>query len=287
MNAVGWKRFRPALVGISAIALWVTWLVVGGTTAAQAAVTYATFTVPGIHLWTVPAGVTKITFTVYGASGGGASDGGNPPSIIGVGGAGGAVRGTFKVKPGEVFEIVVGALGCNNTATTCSNALIGGAGSPGQGLFAPLGGAWGGGASDVRVGGTSNACAAAMSCGSSDRIIVAGGGGGAGYAVGSDGGAGGGSSGKPGVPSGGSPGGQEGPSCNYTNTEIAWGCFGIGGTQENNDGSGGGGGGWYGGNEGSGNSGGSGGSGFISPLALSGSFLVTTHSGNGKVVITG
>ena len=66
------------------------------------------------------------------------------------------------------------------------------------------------------------------------------------------------------------------------------GCFYYVGTAASNTGQGGGGGGWIGGNHGYDGElgGGGGGSGYISPLALKGSFPAAATIGDGSVVIT-
>jgi len=111
----------------------------------------ATFNFTGtVQTFTVPAGVTEITIEGWGAQG--ASSG------TSTGGLGGYVSGTLAVTPGEVLSVNVGG----------SDGYNGG-GAPGTGGsgFVSNGGV-GGGASDVRQGGTAL----------TDRIIVAGGGGG-------------------------------------------------------------------------------------------------------------
>ena len=57
--------------------------------------------------WTVPAGVTRATFTVVGAAGGNA--GGRP------GGAGGGVVSTLPVTTGTVYRLAVGGMGASDT----------------------------------------------------------------------------------------------------------------------------------------------------------------------------
>ncbi|MBK8143748.1 MAG: hypothetical protein IPK62_01490 [Bacteroidetes bacterium] len=94
--------------------------------------------------FTVPAGVTSLTINAYGAQGVGLN--GFVP------GNGGRAQGELAVTPGQVLNIFVGGTDAYN------------GGGIGQG------GANGGGASDVRVGGIALG----------DRVIVAGGGGGAG-----------------------------------------------------------------------------------------------------------
>ena len=94
--------------------------------------------------WTVPAGVTQATFTLYGASGG---------SISQPGGSGAEVTGTLPVTPGSVLQVNAGQ----------ADSAFGGGGGGG-------GGNGGGGASDIRDGAYTLA----------DRLLVAGGGGGGG-----------------------------------------------------------------------------------------------------------
>jgi hypothetical protein len=93
--------------------------------------------------WTVPAGVTQVTFELVGAGGNGASNGG------GGGGGGAYARGTYTVTPGTTYSIVVGAggselativgglgilAGAGENATTVSNPNIGGGGAGGTAL---------------------------------------------------------------------------------------------------------------------------------------------------------
>ena len=155
-------------------------VVVGGSAGAGAATgarassrQLATFTVHGSYAWTVPAGVTKVTFDVFGASGGSTTDAGGHV-LISSGGAGGEARAQFTVKPGETFEIVVGGRGAdgNSTYVIYSGGFNGGGASQYSGS--------GGGGSDVRLGGHGNGCASTRTCGYTDRVIVGGGGGGGG-----------------------------------------------------------------------------------------------------------
>src|SRR6476661_1380457 len=115
----------------------------------------------------------------------------------------------------------------------------------------------------VSIGGRGNACGVYSGthafCASDDRIIVAGGGGG-------------GSDAMAGAANGGAGGGLTG------------GGGGAGGTQSS--GGIGGGGGWYGGGSYTDNGTGGGGSGYITRLAISGSLLGSTHTGDGKVIVT-
>ena len=129
-----------------------------------------TFTCPTTTTtWTVPAGVTSITFDVRGGSGG-ENDG---FTTYDRGGYGARVQGTLTVVPGQVLNIYVGGAGA-------SDLYLGGGGLGGfngggngtyyyDGLFY-YGAGGGGGASDIRIGGIAMA----------NRVVVAGGGGGAG-----------------------------------------------------------------------------------------------------------
>jgi hypothetical protein len=287
---LGRRRLRAVVVALSAVVVGGTWLVVGGANPAQATTTLATFDVPGTYMWTVPTSVTKITFTVYGASGGNVTTT-SPFRVLTLGGTGGEAVGTIKVKPGETFEISVGGRGGDGINQTPGAAGSNGGGPGGGGTSAPdAAGGGGGGASDVRIGGSGNSCASSTSCTTIDRIIV--GGAGAGGGQNSDGGAGGGVFGGAGGSTG---GGQEGLICSGSDpfADDA-GCFGLGGgpfdSFFSNVGDGGGGGGWFGGSGGalshSDYAGGGGGSGYISALALKGSFPGGTRSGDGEVIIT-
>jgi len=285
-------RLRAVVVALSAVVVGGTWLVVGGANPAQATVTtLATFNAPGTYMWTVPTGVTKITFTVYGASGGNVTTT-SPFRVLALGGTGGEAVGTIKVKPGETFEISVGGRGGDGINQTPGAGGSNGGGDGGDETSAPdAAGGGGGGASDVRIGGSGNSCASSTSCTVLDRIIV--GGAGAGGGQSSDGGAGGGVSGGAGGSTG---GGQEGEFCGEGAFAVIddVGCFGRGGGPFDDFvspvGDGGGGGGWFGGSggslSGSDYAGGGGGSGYISALALQGSFPGGTRSGDGKVIIT-
>lgn len=114
--------------------------------------------------WTVPAGVTSVTITALGAGGGGGSgaEGGN----------GGWASGTRAVTPGQVLNVYVGRGGRygHATSSTISGGWNGGGASAiGTLTYAQMGYVGsGGGASDVRIGGTAYG----------NRVIVAGGGGG-------------------------------------------------------------------------------------------------------------
>jgi hypothetical protein len=110
-----------------------------------------------IQTWTVPAGVTSVNFTVAGAKGGG-SNGGNGAVIT---------KNCFAVTPGQVLNIYVGGMGVQGANSGGWNG--GGTGHNSTGLASYR--SWGGGgASDIRIGGTALA----------NRVIVAGGGGGRG-----------------------------------------------------------------------------------------------------------
>lgn len=119
--------------------------------------TYFTYDYSGGYAtWIVPLDVTKISFTLTGASGGNAYGGWTV-----FGGTGGNVSGFLDVTAGDMIYVFVGGFGGNSNTTASGGWNGGGNGEIGTG------GA-GGGATDIRVGGTDL----------TDRIAVAGGGGG-------------------------------------------------------------------------------------------------------------
>lgn len=219
--------------------------------------------------FTVPAGVTSITVDAYGAQGGSNS----PSTNINYGGY---VQATLAVIPGSTIYVYVGGQ---------PTGLAGGFNGGGNGETAGKGG---GGASDIRIGGTAL----------TDRIVVAGAGGGGGFWSGLEvhGGLGGGLIGGNGwrVDYASNPGGEGGTqsssgngTCASFNNPICAGGFGFGGSPT---GCGcevyGGGGGWYGG-AGSGNCrGGAGGSSYTDPLATSVTHTQGVRMGNGEVTIS-
>ena len=133
---------------------------------------YQVFTYTGAQqVFTVPAGVTTLTVDAYGAQGGSNS----PSTNINYGGY---VQADIAVTPGALIYVYVGEQ---------PTGLTGGFNGGGNGETAGKGG---GGASDIRIGGTTYA----------ERVIVAGGAGGGGYWSGQEvhGGLGGGLVGGPG-----------------------------------------------------------------------------------------
>ena len=213
--------------------------------------------------WTVPQEVTSIQVDAYGAQGGGAK-----------GGKGGHVHSELKVTPGTKLIIDVGS-----QPTSDEGGYNGGGKGCGKGFG-------GGGASDIRIGGT----------GLDARVLVAGGGGGAGY--GGFGGAGGGLTGGDGkytddesnsahVAHGGTQdAGGAGARAYFSKA----GTSGTGGDGISNRGDcsngamGGGGGGYYGGG-GSAAGGGGGGSSYTNGSNSHVLHAPGEHEGDGKVVI--
>jgi hypothetical protein len=207
MRLRAWGRVGVVVAGmLVAVAAAVGGIatVPGSAGTSAAATSPVQFTTCGSSLWTVPTGVTSVTADVFGAPGGSSSalSGGTP----GTGGAGAEALGTFAVTPGDVLQINVGCAGGSAVGHTPGlggrggdNDANGGDGVAGSDFspFTASGG--GGGASDVRQGGTAL----------SDRVVVGGGGGGAGDAgdsgTGSTGGAGGFPSGLPGGGTGAPP----------------------------------------------------------------------------------
>ncbi len=118
----------------------------------------ATFNYTGSpQTWTVPPCVYSIQVDVRGAKGGG-SNGGN----------GARVLATFSVTPGQLLNIYVGGTGtCGNTSGGWNGGGTGYASNDGTVAWNSCGG---GGASDIRIGGTAL----------TNRVVVAGAGGGKG-----------------------------------------------------------------------------------------------------------
>jgi hypothetical protein len=219
----------------------------------------------------VPAGVTHVTISAYGAAGGAPSS--SFSADHGIGGEGGSTTATISVTPGETLAVFVGGAGIATSGT-------GGMGGFGGGGVGYMNGAGGGGASDVRQGGTALA----------NRVVVAGGGGGGASGNGGAGGAlfaGLGDNGSGGI--GGGPGAQTGGGLGGTEPGCAGmaGTLGVGGASSAGGG-GGGGGGYYGGGGGCGyhGGGGGGGSSFAVPTATGVSTLQGGQVGNGRVIIT-
>jgi len=211
--------------------------------------------------WVVPAGVTSISFTVNGAEGGFST---SNFQNGGIGGKGGRVSGTLAVTPGQTLYFFVGG------KPTGSNAGWNGGGN-GNGDAAG-----GGGASDIRVGGTAL----------SNRAVVAAGGGGGGCycfcCFGGHGGDGGGLTGESGVSgnfAGGSGGSQTSGGSGGND-----GTSGLGGNTPNSGG--GGGGGYYGGGSGYNDSGGGGGSSYTSASASGVIHTPGIRSGDGLITIS-
>jgi Ca2+-binding RTX toxin-like protein len=263
--ATRWFRLTKASVslGTRRIVLAVSTPALGMLAlAAPASATTVTFNYTGAgQTWTVPAGVTQATFDLYGAQGGG----GCCPATVFPPGLGGQAKATIAVTAGTSIQVNVGGAGSADS----------GPGFNGGGSAAPLTGTPGGGASDIRVGGTAL----------TDRALVAGGGGGSGWFACdnglSAGGHGGGLSGLPGTDT----------TCDTSvmgggGTQTAGGNAGTGQAGQfgggGNGRGGGGGGGWYGGGGGV-EGGGGGGSGY-GPTGTA--FQTGVRSGNGLVTVT-
>ncbi|HEY2666660.1 MAG TPA: SBBP repeat-containing protein [Actinomycetota bacterium] len=184
--------------------------------------TSCTYSSPGSDAFTVPPGVTQVTYTVVGAQAGGVNVG-VPGAIVGPGGAGGEAIASFAVTPGQVAQVDVAGKGTDGGPVSLTGGFgngpsggTGGAGgfggsnngvpgaagdaSGGTGGSNPANGgngSGGGGSSDVRVNPGTGGCAL-IHCDLSTRSVAAGGGGGVGgnggngAAVAGHGGAGGG-----------------------------------------------------------------------------------------------
>jgi hypothetical protein len=230
--------------------------------------------VTGMHqTWQVPSGVTEVTFDVKGAQGGSTSNS--------LGGAGGKVQGKIAVIPGQDFYINVGGAGSLNLEGYNGGGV---AQSVNAGGSQALSSGFGGGASDIRIGGIDLI---------HRKVVAGGGGGGAGGGINSGGGGGGGLIGVTGLTNGvvnlnysGTGGSQTaGGQCVNGNSlgllGIGGGYYGVGG--------GGGGGGYYGGGGGCGlNSnygGGGGGSSYTGPNVTNVVHTQGYQVGNGSVTL--
>ncbi len=248
---------------------------------------------------------TPVTITCYGAQG---ANGASTASaaVGGTGGLGAMVSGIYTVAANGVLNIYVGGAGTGS---------VGGYNGGGNGGTNTVSSGAGGGASDIRFGGTSLA----------NRIIVAGGGGGGGSAgcasstiTGGNGGAGGGGNGTAGLNSvaggggqggSGTTGGAAGIGCSFASGTVgANGTTGIGGNGGNGPAvcgafvsGGGGGGGFNGGGGGGGGTagttscslndqgaggGGAGGTNYFAAGFTNTNVVAGTRTGNGLVVIS-
>jgi titin len=210
----------------------------------------------GLQTFTVPSGVFWIRSTVKGASANTTNASWN---------TGGTVSAILPVTPGEVLNLYVG--GQPDVINGVNTLGYNGGGSSGYGIQG-----FGGGASDIRRGGTALA----------DRIMVAGGG--AGRSGGYWSGAGGGLVG--GTESGGqvSGGTQSGPGVQPAGIPQIFGSLGVGASTTSASGAGGGG--YWGGNSNTATYGGGGGSSYTDPSAVN---VVHTQGGvvgNGSITIS-
>lgn len=248
--------------------------------------TTTTFNYTGsVQQWAVPPGVTSIDVDLRGAIGGGSGTDAN----------GGRVQGTLAVTPGQILNIYCGGAGSIPSGQVGALGGFNGGGTGGSTGSGGLGGCSGGGASDIRVGGTALA----------NRVAVAGGGGGDGRGAG-QGGRGGAATGQAGTAgggtetgggggtqaAGGAAGTSTGQSASATAGSSGQGGFGSSNNATNGRAGGGGGGGYFGGGGGGSHttntsSGGGGASNFVGTLtgvsSTQGSALA---NGNGLVALT-
>lgn len=163
---------------------------VGGTT-----FNGQTFTSQGTNSYTVPAGITSLTFKTWGGGGGGGA--GAATGAGGAGGGGGYVQSTITVTPGETLSIYVGGGGTGGTHNALGTRAGGGGGGGGHTsvyrgatpLLVTAGGGGGGGGREATVGGAGGAGGGTSGIAGTQGSANNGGGGGAGTA--SAGGAGG------------------------------------------------------------------------------------------------
>ncbi|GAB2940123.1 hypothetical protein GCM10027048_00460 [Hymenobacter coalescens] len=234
---------------------------VQGLSAAASGPQAVTFNFTGAtQTWTVPPNVTSVQVDMAGARGRTIDNCSNCYR----GGRGGRVQATLAVQPGQVLTIEVGGDRGYNPSTLYQDGGYNGGGR---------GSEPGGGATDIRIGGT----------GLANRVLVAGGGGGSGYYA--RGGPGGGVAGGDGlVPSAGNPTGTPGTGGTQSAGGVTGGtpqqyCYcgtsqaglgvGAGLTGGTSWGAAGGGGGYYGGGASHGNAGAGGGSSYADPALTS------------------
>lgn len=222
----------------------------------------------GAQNWVVPAGVSQVQIDARGAQG-----------QSNFGGLGGETIANIPVTAGQSVAVLIGGAGANSVGGFNGGGSAAAAGFPY--------GAGGGGATDVRMGGTDLA----------SRVIVAGGGGGAlnASSTRAEGGAGGGVAGGNGEAYGSNVGGLGGTQTagGQANGSGSYpggaGSLGQGGQGCCNSG---GGGGYYGGGSGTADSsgyntgGGGGGSSFSAATATSVSMMRGANSGDGALTIT-
>ena len=219
----------------------------------------------GPQTWTVPRGITEASFDLYGASGGGFH--GDPtggPSL------GGRATATMAVTTGTSIQVTVGG----SPPFTNYNQVPGFNGGGAGGIVDYAGG----GATDIRIGGTALA----------NRALVAGGGGGAANVCDSTSEMGGNGGGLVGLAGDngcqGGAGGGGGTQTAGGGSTVQAGQFGLGGSAVvGNNSGGGGGGGWYGGGAGVNGAGGGGGSGYGPPGTV---FGTAGQPGAGLATIT-
>ena len=159
-----WARRRFAAMATALVAgMLVTGASTGATEAAESAATVE-FTTPGEHVYTVPAGVTRVDVVAVGGEG--------AASPVRHGGRAAQIVGTLAVTPGQTLYAVVGS----NADGTTPGANGGGA-AGGTAAECPMQPGAGGGATDVRT------IALGEPGSDESRVLVAGGGGGAGSGI--------------------------------------------------------------------------------------------------------
>jgi Bacterial Ig-like domain (group 3)/Bacterial Ig-like domain (group 2) len=294
-----WLQAGRLVLGLAVVATGLATAAAVGAKPASAtqAPVSVTFSPTGtVQSFTVPSGVSRLSITVDGASGG--SGGGSTQAKAGSAGQGGEVTATVSVSPGQVLTVVAGQFGVSGMSSGGGGGsggpsntpvldLSGGDGGKPDGSF-PGGGGGGGGASGVFLGRT--------------VLLVAGGGGGGGGAggiVNYDGGSGGSNStatvnpgSKAPGPAGGGGGGGGSQATTFGefghNADAVTGGGGGGGGGGGYNGTGGAGGGGQGGGpfSGGGGGGGSGNSYRSSSPVTGGAFAASPLDGPGRVKIT-
>ena len=280
---------------------------VGPCPANTASVTY-TFSSPNCiaqfaytgaaQTFSVPAGLTYVDFSVAAGAGGNAATGAGGVNAGGsgqTGGTGGAVTGRLAVTGGTTLNLYVGGAGVTSPAQAGKVSANGGWNGGGLAWTWDCGNnmrsGTGGGASDIRIGGTAL----------SNRVVVAGGGGGGGATdckgsntyfdtggAGGSGASGQGGSGRTTVtyPMNATGATQSAPGATSTSSTTCQGALGLGGpTTAIQATGGGGGGGYYGGGCGQ-VGGGGGGSSWVNVASVSSFTYSSTNTGAGVISLT-
>jgi len=134
-----------------------------------------TFSTPGTYSFTVPEGVTRIFYRMWGAGGGGGGSSANRPSVGGGGGGAGAyVSGFLNVNPNSNIAVTVGAGGGGglpNENSSSSAVLLGGGGGSSYITGTPFIAGGGGGGASVSTDGVARGGSGGSNSNGSNGLI--------------------------------------------------------------------------------------------------------------------